>query len=549
MLLTNVFYYLDNFQQVLDSIAHRYADLLSEQEAAFIHGFRQLPCASRALMVRMIMRKPRLFRAEQLQYGEVGPLAAAMQPLLTAEWVTGDPELSIDELFGLFTKRRLIHSLDLPRAEAQLGKAALLERVKSLTVPASHNWSSTFATQIFRLNVGPLCDRFRLLYFGNFRQTWSEFVLADLGITQFERFEVGATRAFPTRRHWDDFEQIYRCRERLYAEEDPNLVLAGVPKPMQSCPWLEARRQRLLFRIGQALERADRAAQALEVFEQISHPGAAVRAIRIREKLDEPSAALAACEAAIALSMIDNDRLLLQRVRHRLRRRLALKSQRDDYRATAPPLGIDLVLEEPDEPYSVELEVGAFLMRQDPEAKVYYVENCLMNSLFGLLCWRALFAPVEGAFFHPFHREPADLADAHFFERRREAFGACLAELDDGSYRRSIVSNFESKQGIDNGFVVWPVIDSEILSNALDCIPARHLKPWFELMAKDLQSNRCGFPDLVQLWPKERRYRLIEVKAPGDRLQNNQRRVLALCAQFEIPVAVCKVQWKGRDLH
>ena len=549
MLLTNVFYYLDNFQRVLDSIADRYADLLCEAETDFIRAFRQLPCVSRALTVRMVMRKPRLFTAEQLQYAEVGPLPEAMQPLLAAGWVTLDPELSLDELFGLFTKQRLIHSLDLPRTESQFGKAALLERVESLPAPALRNWSPTFATQIFRLNVAALCDRFRLLYFGDFRQTWSEFVLADLGITRFENFEVGETRAFSTRRHWDDFERIYRCRERLYAEEDPSVVLAGVPAPIEDCQWLEARRQRVLFRIGQALERADQAAQALEVFERILHPGAAVRAIRIRERFDEPSSALAVCEAAITVCMTDNDRLLLQRTRHRLRRRLGLTSQRDDYGVAARPLGIDLVLEEPNEPYSVEHEVGAFLMRQDPDAKVYYVENCLMNSLFGLLCWRALFAPVEGAFFHSFHREPADLADAHFFERRRDAFGACLAELDDGSYRQTIFGTFESKQGIDNGFVAWPVIDIEILTSAVDCIPARHLKPWFELMAKDFQSNRCGFPDLVQLWRKERRYRLIEVKAPGDRLQNNQRRVLSLCAQFDIPVAVCKVQWKGRDLH
>ena len=39
----------------------------------------------------------------------------------------------------------------------------------------------------------------------------------------------------------------------------------------------------------------------------------------------------------------------------------------------------------------------------------------------------------------------------------------------------------------------------------------------------------------------ERRYRLIEVKGPGDRLQDNQIRWLSFCVAQEIPVCVCKV--------
>jgi hypothetical protein len=37
------FYYLDNFQRVLDWIAQRYADLLDDEEQAFIAAFRR-PC-------------------------------------------------------------------------------------------------------------------------------------------------------------------------------------------------------------------------------------------------------------------------------------------------------------------------------------------------------------------------------------------------------------------------------------------------------------------------------------------------------------------------
>ena len=68
----------------------------------------------------------------------------------------------------------------------------------------------------------------------------------------------------------------------------------------------------------------------------------------------------------------------------------------------------------------------------------------------------------------------------------------------------------------------------------------------FEWIARDVQTNRAGFPDLVQFWPQQRRYRLIEVKGPGDRLQDNQRRLLEYCVQHQMPVSVCHVHWANR---
>jgi hypothetical protein len=38
---------------------------------------------------------------------------------------------------------------------------------------------------------------------------------------------------------------------------------------------------------------------------------------------------------------------------------------------------------------------------------------------------------------------------------------------------------------------------------------------------------------------------MIEVKGPGDRLQDNQIRWLHYFAEHGIPVAVCYVQWAG----
>jgi hypothetical protein len=51
----------------------------------------------------------------------------------------------------------------------------------------------------------------------------------------------------------------------------------------------------------------------------------------------------------------------------------------------------------------------------------------------------------------------------------------------------------------------------------------------------------------VRFWPgrteAQGRYELVEVKAPGDKLQDNQIRWLGYCAEHGIPVRVCHVQW------
>ena len=37
---------------------------------------------------------------------------------------------------------------------------------------------------------------------------------------------------------------------------------------------------------------------------------------------------------------------------------------------------------------------------------------------------------------------------------------------------------------------------------------------------------------------------MLEVKGPGDRLQDNQLRWLAFCEAHQMPVTVCYVQWQ-----
>jgi hypothetical protein len=177
------------------------------------------------------------------------------------------------------------------------------------------------------------------------------------------------------------------------------------------------------------------------------------------------------------------------------------------------------------------------------ESPAFQVENSLFPSLFGLLCWEAIFEPVPGAFFHPFQSRPADLYTPEFRSRRAARFADLLGLLDSSHYVEVIQRHYRDKAGLCSSFVRWGRLKPQVLSLALKCIPPAHLKLVFERFLADLEDNCSGLPDLVQFWPDERRYRLIEVKAPGDRLQYNQRRWMEFFTKHDIPAAICKIAW------
>jgi len=544
--LENPLYYLDNFQDVLSWISARYADLLSPEETRFIADFGQLPQPSRALFVRLVMRKGCLFRASKLNYPEIGDTRAAALPLLALTWVEADPVIALDELFDLLLKAEIAQAFDLASSLKAARKAEQLEALRGQHAEnrAFSAWHPASDDVLYRIGLQPLCDRLRLIYFGNYHQDWSEFVLSDLGVYQYEKVEFSPeSRGFRTRQDIEHYEVLHQCRERYNDSAPADEVLqelAALPLPEDNT-WLASRRDKLRFQIAQQLEKCQDWPAAYRAYADCRYPGARGRAIRVLEKDEQPQAAYERLTIALAAPESEAEQQLLQRMAPRLRRKLGHAKQA----ASAPAAvdRIDLLLPYPSEACYVEGVVQQHLMQD--EAPVYYVENTLINSLFGLLCWPAIFKAMPGAFFHPFHRGPADLHSADFYQRRNSDFAACLAQLDDGSYHAAIRAIFAAKHGIVSPFVSWDVLDDGLLDLALACVPAFHLKKAFERILLDIKSNRSGLPDLIQFWPAERRYRMIEVKGPGDRLQDNQLRWIAYCAEHAMPVSVCYLQWEG----
>jgi hypothetical protein len=543
-------YYLLNFERALTWIAGRYDSLLDTGEREFLRTFSDLPQPSRALFVRMLMRQGSLFRASRLVYEEIGCALTAAAPLATLGWLDADAALTLDELFAVATRPELSRMFPDTAGNRYARKSAWLEAMRpDYPEPRRYGeWAAETTDRAIRTTIDPLCDRLRLMFFGNLHQDWSEFVLADLGIYHYESVPFPpSARAFRERADIDAYLSLHACAATLETLVDVQHIEAVLAAAMAieiriDNAWLETRRAKLLFRLGHHAERLAHWPIALDAYTRSAWPGARHRRVRVLERDGQFPAAFELAAHALREPESEAEGQRVARMMPRLRRALGLPAERPP---KEPEIEREtLVLPYPDEPFSVECVARDYLGTE--AAPVFYVENGLINSLFGLLCWEAVFAPVPGAFFHPFQRGPADLHAPDFMARRSETFARCLSQLDSAAYRSTIRRHFEQKAGLQSPFVFWGVLTPELIELALDCLPAAHLKLWFTRLLADLRENRSGLPDLVRFWPQEKRYELIEVKGPGDKLQDNQTRWLRYCIAHGMPVRVIDVRWMAR---
>lgn len=544
--LDNPLYYLANFRTVLSWILSRHGDLLTGSENDRLRQFTALPRPAQALLVRLVMRRGVLFRVDKLNYPELGaPIVQALESLLEAGWLDPEPVLELEALFKLFTRpelaiifRQALEAEGLPRNPT---KRAMLHALATQEFPAAslQAWWPGTPAQLVEVRDTPLFERVRLMFFGNLRQDWSEFVLTELGHQRYETVVFDRrSRAFRSRSEVDRYIELQQCREALEQGCPLEEIHDAIPQPVDDNPWLESRRGRLLYALGREAERAGEAELAIRAYTGSSYGEARVRWLRLLERQGDEEEALALASRTLESTVPATQREAIMRVLRRVSRRLGRSTPPAEPRPVIPRFELGLA---PPGESGVELAVARSLAESG--TALFYVENTLINGLFGLLCWSALYAPLPGAFFHPFHSGPADLYRDDFVTRRQALFEQCLAALDRGDYRQQIGATYREKQGINCPFVHWPTLDETLLNLALECIPARHLKRMFRRLLEDLRQHRSGLPDLVQFWPEQGTYRLIEVKGPGDRLQDNQRRWFRYCLAHDIPVVLCQVHW------
>jgi VRR-NUC domain/FAN1, HTH domain len=547
--LDNPLYYLENARTAVDWVIHLYTDLLTTQELSRLNDFSRLSKSAQALLLRMEMRTHDIFLRSSLDYREFDTsLRLLLEELAHHNWVDPDPEIGLPDVTRLFRKDQLFAAFRPVLKISGITKAttpkqnliAALTAAFGLQRQSLSCWWPECDDTVVCFRETALFKRLKLLFFGNLRQQWSEFVVTVLGHQRYEKVTLSPqSRAFNTREEVNFYLAISDCGDALEAEcEDLPSLRQAIPSAPSGNAWLRSRHQRLLFRFGHRAERQGLTSLALEAYRESWNQDARIRYFRVQEKHSDTATVLEELQRHIATVNSQAERENLTRIQTRLTRRLGYKTPARKVKKAPKTQHISLP---PARERPIEEQVAQHFTHGD--SRCFYVENSLFNSLLALLIWPALFAPVPGAFFHPFQAGPADLFREEFVEKRRQTLSRCLATLDSNHYRERILHTWQAKYGLACPLVSWSLMTKSLITLSLDVIPATHLKAVFQRQLSDLSTHRRGLPDLVRFWPGECRYELIEVKAPGDRLQDHQRHWLDYFDSVGIPAGLCQVTW------
>ncbi|MEE4144655.1 MAG: VRR-NUC domain-containing protein [Halieaceae bacterium] len=541
-------YYRDNFLALCDTVETQYADLLLPGERSWLRCFRALSFDAQCLYVRLVSRVGPWFREGKLAYPELGAIAAIVDSLLAAGLAETAVELSAAELGGLYTRAELLQAFAPLLGRPFPGnKPDLLAAIEALELDQAGQRDLLTPIDDGRI-IAPLglaeVQLLQVLFFGNRRQSLTEFVLSDLGVARYYPYSLNREhRLFPRREALDEYlacgaisDSWYELREL----EDP----AALPALAQELltldvrfPSSENRWHRLCNGLARDLERLGELELAGQLYARSRRHPARERRLRILERSQDWAGALQLGDEILAEPWCEEERDAAERVLPRVQRKLGCKPaprRRDDFAG--------LMLELPREDAPVELLAARQLETQ--WRAVHYVENALMNTLFGLAFWEQIFTPVPGAFHNPFQSAPTDMYSPEFRARRKRVLASRMAELGAGELGPELQEAWRNYAGFQSHWVDSRWIDEALVAEAARIIPDDHLLAIWERMLFDPGENRRGFPDLVALGEEPGEYCLIEVKGPGDALQQSQKRWLRFFARQGIPAAVAWVAWK-----
>jgi hypothetical protein len=573
------FYYLDNLLQLLQRAESLPADLLSASEQSFCLRFRQLALMPQALLVRLLTRKGRLFRAERLCWAEItdnrlasGPLADSGLLQILSPQQALVPSIEHPEWLALYSRDELLKVM-LPYVSSLNVTASALRAMRREAL--LNTFDTALKAGILRRQdvqqydwwlladeCQTILDTLRLLYFGNLQQSLTDFVLRDLGLARYEAYSLDAGDGlFRSRRQVELHLEFYRTRpDKDWIKQASVDELTGYLQDLPVAAAEEIEDSLLLRRIdsvrvtiARQLERLGAIDEALGWYEGCLQYPARERRIRILATR-EPAKALFLCQQAWQSPGCDNEWQFLQsfvpRLLKQLRKQPSYPADVSWYQPAAAVNEHYLTL--PDDwktRWNGNVEQACLALLLDDlqgadntsQALGFYVENALISSVFGLLYWPVIFATVPGAFFHPFQYRPDDLYEADFLQRRQLPLAAVEQLLVSGDWQQQVMERALYKAGIQNTFVHWEFVaqalENGCLQLALDRIPLSDWRAIFAFIWQDVRNHRSGLPDLI-LFPPDGGFQLLEVKGPGDQLQANQKSWLAWFAQHDIAAAV-----------
>lgn len=525
-------YYRNNFQAVIDFIQAHHAPSLREADCQWIRQWTEAGLDAQRLLVRLLMRKGPWIRTDKLVYGEVPRVDDALDALVHLALATIDEPAPADRLLDLLTLGELP---DLFPTTARRFRPRKKEQWMHALLSGYPDDSlrGRISRQIHwvRLCGGETLARLQLLYFGSPVADLSAFVLRDLGFIRYEPLPLDtlasgllAPGVLDRYRELCNLEGWFPALDSIDGLAESLRQHLRQPVPFRAA---DRRRSRLLNSLGLWHERRGETARALACYEDSQRHPARERRVRLLSRQKRQLEAESLLIEMATESWCVEEEIFVQRFG---RRGMTDDTPASTRRLSGPP--------PPAVPGAIEAHALAVLAAEG--AFGFHLENVLPLMLTGLAYWEVVFAPVPGAFTHPFQSAPHDLWWDDFAAPRKELIQSAREALErHPDPAAHVLATRDAKEGVACDLVHWRALDVADLARILAVMPATMLRALVNIVIDNPGRCRTGFPDLFVAWP-DGRCEFIEVKGPNDQLQPQQRVWLKRLADHGIPARVLK---------
>jgi len=509
-----VYYYHDHFIEMIAFVRATYGSILTEEHNVFVNRFEHLSKGAQCLLIRMVNRRGTIFNRSLFKYAEIS-----------------DPEQAADELLAC-GQARFLKAEDYSAFAACLPKDVLISGAKAagrtdirVSWPKSKLVDYFLAQVPFEVasehcgaakfialdDVRPL-EFLLYLYFGKTENDLKNFALRDLGIMRTNK-----VTSFKAR--FTDGDEARACfyysglLDRLEVKslsiyQDAVTDIFGGP----DCPsdYAADLRSRAAWQVGQFFEKRAETDLARQLYRAGSSPECNERLVRLlygagnkedaedllRRMMDDPAS--------------DGEFVFATDFYARKFGGRRMGSCTELLRA-----GVTLTV---DDVHRGNPEAGVAGVMRRRGYRVFFTENTLWHSLFGLLFWDELF---ESELLHSsFDWVPHCLKDRSFARRFATQIDVKLDAIRSGNALHLLLRPIAANWGSPNGIFAWDHVDVDALRLLLSGTSREGIATIVRSLCQNFRDMRDGFPDLML--EKEGAVSFMEIKAEGDVIRRNQ---------------------------
>ncbi|MFK4511395.1 exonuclease domain-containing protein [Bradyrhizobium daqingense] len=509
-----VYYYLDHFAEMLGFVQRTYKPVLGPDHHTFIACFEHLSRDARCLLVRMINRRGAIFNCSLFNYPEIDDVERAIFDLTAAGHARALCEADYAAFVSCLPKDVLITGAqgagrgDLRKSWSKPKFIDYYLESIPFSIAAQHCGARNFIA----LDGTRPIEFLLYLYFGKTEVNLKNFALRDLGILRTNRetsFSARFTDAeealasFHYSQVLDSLEEGSELAHRRAAID----VLSG---PACTTQYAGDLRNRAAYQTGLFFEKAGESDLARQLYRAGSSPDCNERLARLLYNTGDRIEAEELLQRMIDDPASDGEHLFATDFYAR-----KFGGRRTGLYTELLRSGRTITV---DDTHRGNPEAGVAGVLRREGTQVFFAENVLWHTLFGLLFWDELFENTRMP--SGFDWLPHCLKDRSFHRLFAATIDGKLASIASGTCLPLILRTVAAKWGRPNGIFSWDHVQVEALRALLEGSNPAGMASIIGSMCDDFRGMRDGFPDLMLV--QGGKVSFMEVKAEGDVIRRNQ---------------------------